>query len=61
MSSRLTICVLVCFSDPTLVKRCMDKDSNSVLSAVPTCGPASSVFVIEEHFNQPEALLATEV
>jgi hypothetical protein len=62
MSSRLMICVLVCFSDATLVKRCVDKDGSSVVSAGATiAAPTSSVFVIEEHFHQPEGLLATEV
>lgn len=53
--------VCVCFSDPTLVKRCLDKDSNSILSAAASPGPTSSVFVIDEHFHHPEGLLATEV
>ncbi|PSN47097.1 hypothetical protein C0J52_19307 [Blattella germanica] len=48
-------------SDPTLVKRCMDKDSNSILSATAGSGPTSSVFVIDEHFHHQEGLLATEV
>ncbi|KAJ9576397.1 hypothetical protein L9F63_006753, partial [Diploptera punctata] len=46
-------------SDPTLVKRCMDKDS--ILSAAAGSGPTSSVFVIDEHFHHQEGLLATEV
>jgi len=53
--------VCVCSSDPTLVKRCLDKDSNSILSAAASPGPTSSVFVIDEHFHHPEGLLATEV
>jgi hypothetical protein len=52
---------LVCFSDPTLVKRCLDKDSNSILSAGAGSGPTGGEFVIDEHFHHQDGLLATEV